>query len=403
MKDLSKITEIEDLRRIAEHKVPRMFYDYVDSGSWTQTTYRNNETDFDRIKLRQRVLVDMEGRSLATKMIGEDVHMPVAIAPTGFTGMMWADGEVHAARAAEKFGIPFSLSTMSICSIEDVAAGTSKPFWFQLYVMRDKDFMHNLINRAKAANCSALVLTADLQVLGQRHKDIKNGLSAPPQPTLKNILNLMTKPEWCLNMLGTKNHTFGNIVGHAKGVGDLSSLSSWTTEQFDPSLSWDDVARIKDLWGGKLIIKGIMEPEDAILAAKSGADALIVSNHGGRQLDGAPSSIAALPDIVQAIKAENSNIEIWLDSGIRSGQDVLKAIALGAKGTMIGRAFLYGLGAYGEDGVRRALEIIYKECDITMAFCGHTDIHTVNDDILVKGTFENLKGSNPHIAPMHWG
>ncbi|WP_131667575.1 alpha-hydroxy acid oxidase [Psychrobacter pygoscelis] len=402
MKDLTKITEIEDLRRVAERKVPRMFYDYVDSGSWTQTTYRNNETDFDRIKLRQRVLVDMEGRSLATTMIGEDVHMPVAIAPTGFTGMMWADGEIHAARAAEKFGVPFSLSTMSICSIEDVATHTTRPFWFQLYVMRDKEFMVNLIKRAKAANCSALVLTADLQVLGQRHKDIKNGLSAPPKPTLANILNLMTKPEWCLNMLGTKRRTFGNIVGHAKGVGDLSSLSSWTAEQFDPGLSWEDVARIKDMWGGKLIIKGIMEPEDAIMAARSGADALIVSNHGGRQLDGAPSSIAALPDIVQAIQAEDSNIEIWLDSGIRSGQDVLKAIALGAKGTMIGRAFLYGLGAYGEDGVRRALEIIYKECDITMAFCGHTDIHTVTDDILVKGTYEHLKSSLPRIEPIRW-
>ena len=279
MADLSKITEIEDLRRIAERKVPRMFYDYVDSGSWTQTTYRNNETDFDRIKLRQRVLVDMEGRSLATQMIGQDVHMPVAIAPTGFTGMMWADGEIHAARAAEKFGIPFSLSTMSICSIEDVAENTTKPFWFQLYVMRDKKFMENLIHRAKQAKCSALILTADLQVLGQRHKDIKNGLSAPPKPTLTNIINLMTKPEWCFNMLGTKRHTFRNIVGHAEGVGDLSSLSSWTAEQFDPRLNWDDVARIKELWGGPLIIKGIMEPEDAILAARSGADAMVISNH----------------------------------------------------------------------------------------------------------------------------
>ncbi|MFC0819827.1 alpha-hydroxy acid oxidase [Moraxella marmotae] len=402
MADLSKITEIEDLRRIAERKVPRMFYDYVDSGSWTQTTYRNNETDFDRIKLRQRVLVDMEGRSLATQMIGQDVSMPVAIAPTGFTGMMWADGEIHAARAAEKFGVPFSLSTMSICSIEDVAENTSKPFWFQLYVMRDKEFMQNLINRAKAAHCSALILTADLQVLGQRHKDIKNGLSAPPKPTLKNILNLMTKPEWCYHMLGTKRHTFRNIAGHAKGVSDLSSLSAWTAEQFDPSLSWDDVARIKDLWGGKLIIKGIMEPEDAIMAARSGADAMVISNHGGRQLDGAPSSIAALSDCVQAAQAENANCEIWLDSGIRSGQDVLKAIALGAKGTMIGRSFLYGLGAYGEDGVRRALEIIYKECDTTMAFCGHTNINAVNADILVKGTYENLKTSQPHITPIRW-
>ncbi len=395
MKDLKpvlkKVTEIEDLRRVAERKVPRMFYDYVDSGSWTETTYRSNETDFDRIKLRQRVLVDMDNRSLATQMIGESVNMPVAIAPTGFTGMMWADGEIHAARAAEKFGVPFSLSTMSICSIEDIATHTSKPFWFQLYVMRDQDYMANLIRRAKDANCSALILTADLQVMGQRHKDIKNGLSAPPKPTLTNIMNLMTKPQWCMNMLGTKRRSFGNIVGHAKGVEDLSSLSSWTEEQFDPRLSWDDVARIKDMWGGKLIIKGIMEPEDAIMAARSGADALVVSNHGGRQLDGALSSISALSDIVQAVHAEDSDIEVWLDSGIRSGQDVLKAISLGAKGTMIGRAFLYGLGAYGEDGVRRALEIIYKECDISMAFCGHTDINTVTDDILVKGTYENLK------------
>ena len=402
MADLSKITEIEDLRRIAERKVPRMFYDYVDSGSWTQTTYRNNETDFDRIKLRQRVLVDMDNRSLATQMIGQDVTMPVAIAPTGFTGMMWADGEIHAARAAEKFGIPFSLSTMSICSIEDVAENTTKPFWFQLYVMRDKEFMENLIRRAKAANCSALILTADLQVLGQRHKDIKNGLSAPPKPTLKNILNLMTKPEWCYNMLGTKRHTFRNIAGHAKNVSDLSSLSAWTAEQFDPGLSWDDVARIKDLWGGPLILKGIMEPEDAIMAARSGADAMVISNHGGRQLDGAPSSIASLTECVQASQAENPNCEVWLDSGIRSGQDVLKAIALGAKGTMIGRSFLYGLGAYGEDGVRRALEIIYKECDVTMAFCGHTNINTVNSDILVKGTYEHLKANQPHITPIRW-
>ena len=391
MKDLKKMTEIEDLRRVAERKVPRMFYDYVDSGSWTETTYHSNETDFDRIKLRQRVLVDMDNRSLATQMISEQVKMPVAIAPTGFTGMMWADGEIHAARAAEKFGVPFSLSTMSICSIEDVATHTSKPFWFQLYVMRDHEYVANLIQRAKDANCSALILTADLQVLGQRHKDIKNGLSAPPRPTFANIVNLMTKPQWCMNMLGTKRHSFGNIVGHAKNVEDISSLSAWTAEQFDPALSWDDVARIKDMWGGKLIIKGIMEPEDAILAARSGADALVVSNHGGRQLDGALSSIAALADIVQAVRAENSNIEIWLDSGIRSGQDVLKALAVGATGTMIGRAFLYGLGAYGEDGVRRALELIYNECDISMAFCGHTDINQVTDDILVKGTYENLK------------
>ena len=361
-RDLSKMTCIEDLRRVAQRKVPRMFYDYADSGSWTESTYRANSSDFQDIKFRQRVLVDMEGRSLATKMIGEEVKMPLAIAPTGFTGMQHADGEILAARAAEKFGVPFSLSTMSICSIEDVAENTSAPFWFQLYVMRDREFMENLIKRAQAAKCSALILTADLQVLGQRNKDIKNGLSAPPKPTIANMINLATKPEWCMKMLNTERRTFRNIVGHAKNVGDLSSLSSWTAEQFDPRLSWDDVARIKDMWGGKLIIKGIMEPEDAELAVKSGADALIVSNHGGRQLDGAPSTIKALPDVVSAV---GSDIEVWLDSGIRSGQDILKAWALGARGTMIGRAFLYGLGAYGEEGVTRALEILYKEMDIS--------------------------------------
>ena len=383
-RDLSKMTCIEDLRRVAQRKVPRMFYDYADSGSWTESTYRANSSDFQDIKFRQRVLVDMEGRSLATKMIGEEVKMPLAIAPTGFTGMQHADGEILAARAAEKFGVPFSLSTMSICSIEDVAENTSAPFWFQLYVMRDREFMENLIKRAQAAKCSALILTADLQVLGQRHKDIKNGLSAPPKPTIANMINLATKPEWCMKMLNTERRTFRNIVGHAKNVGDLSSLSSWTAEQFDPRLSWDDVARIKDMWGGKLIIKGIMEPEDAELAVKSGADALIVSNHGGRQLDGAPSTIKALPDVVSAV---GSDIEVWLDSGIRSGQDILKAWALGARGTMIGRAFLYGLGAYGEEGVTRALEILYKEMDISMAFTGHRDIHNVTEDILVKGTY----------------
>lgn len=394
MKDLSKMTHIEDLRRVAERKVPRMFYDYVDSGSWTQTTYYNNETDFDRIKLRQKVLRNMDGRSLATTMIGQPVTMPVAIAPTGFTGMMWADGEMHAARAAEKFGIPFSLSTMSICSIEDVATHTTAPFWFQLYVMRDREFMKNLIARAKAAHCSALILTADLQVLGQRHKDIKNGLSAPPKPTITNLLNLMTKPEWCLHMLGTRRHTFGNIVGHVKGVENMSSLGAWTSQQFDPTLSWDDVAWIKDLWGGKLIIKGILDPDDAVMAVRSGADAIVVSNHGGRQLDGAASSISMLTDIVQAVQAESgthaTSCEIFLDSGVRSGQDALKAIALGAKATMIGRAFLYGLGAYGEDGVRRALEIIYNEMDISMAFGGYTNIQQVSKDILIKGTYEDL-------------
>ena len=383
-RDLSKMTCIEDLRRVAERKVPRMFFDYVRSGSWTESTLHHNSRDFDPIKFRQRVLVDMTGRTLETTMIGEKVHMPVVIAPTGFTGMMHADGEILAAKAAEKFGIPFTLSTMSICSIEDVAENTSAPFWFQLYVMRDREFMENLIKRAKAANCSALMLTADLQVLGQRHRDIKNGLSAPPKPTLANMINLATKPQWCWGMLHTKRRTFGNIVGHAKNVSDLSSLSSWTSEQFDPRLSWDDVARIKDLWGGKLIIKGIMTAEDAEKAAASGADALVISNHGGRQLDGALSSIKVLPEIVAAV---GSKIEVWLDSGITSGQDVLKCMALGAKGTMIGKAFLYGLGAYGEDGVRRCLEILYNEMDITMAFTGHRNIQTVTRDILVEGTY----------------
>ncbi|ABX19458.1 alpha-hydroxy-acid oxidizing protein [Burkholderia multivorans] len=380
---MSIITTVEDLRVLAERRVPRMFYDYADSGSWTESTYRANESDFQKIKLRQRVAVNMEGRTTRTAMIEQDVAMPVAIAPTGFTGMQHADGEILAARAAEKFGIPFSLSTMSICSIEDVAAHTQAPFWFQLYVMRDKDFVERLIERAKAAECSALILTLDLQVLGQRHKDLKNGLSAPPKPTIANLINLATKPRWCLGMLGTKRRTFGNIVGHAKGVGDLSSLSSWTAEQFDPALSWADVEWIKKLWGGKLILKGIMDAEDARLAAASGADALIVSNHGGRQLDGAPSTIEALPPIVEAV---GTQIEVWLDSGIRSGQDVLKAIALGARGTMIGRAFLYGLGAMGEAGVTKTLEIIHKELDITMAFCGHRDIRTVDRSILLPGT-----------------
>lgn len=383
-KDLKKITNIEDLRRIARRKVPKMFFDYTRSGSWTENTLRHNSRDFDEIKFRQKILVDMTNRSLETTMVGETVKMPVAIAPTGFTGMMHADGEIHAARAAEKFGVPFCLSTMSICSIEDVAENTEKPFWFQLYVMKDREFMQNLISRAKAAHCSALVLTVDLQVLGQRHRDIKNGLSAPPKPTLLNMLDLALRPEWCLKMLGTQRRTFRNIVGHAKNVSDMSSLSSWTTEQFDPKLSWDDVARIKDLWDGKLIIKGVMTAEDAEKAAQSGADALVVSNHGGRQLDGALSSIKALPEIVSAV---GNNIEVWLDSGITSGQDVLKTMALGAKGTMIGKAFLYGLGAYGEDGVRRCLEIIYNEMDITMAFCGHTDIKKVGKEILVPGTF----------------
>ena len=384
MTDLSKITCIEDLRVIAKRRVPRMFYDYCDSGSYTQSTYRANEADFQSIKLRQRVAVNMTGRSTRSTLVGQPVAMPVAIAPTGLTGMQHADGEILAARAAKAFGIPFTLSTMSICSIEDVAQHAGPGFWFQLYVMRDRDYIERLIERAKAAGCTALQLTLDLQILGQRHKDIKNGLSTPPKPTIANLINLATKPRWCLGMLGTSRRSFGNIVGHAKGVGDLSSLSSWTAEQFDPELNWGDVEWIKKRWGGKLILKGIMDAEDARLAVDSGADALIVSNHGGRQLDGAPSSIHALPAIAAAVGQE---IEVWMDGGIRSGQDVLKARALGAHGTMIGRSFLYGLGAFGQAGVTRALEIIQKELDVTMAFCGRTQIDQVDQRILLPGTF----------------
>jgi L-lactate dehydrogenase (cytochrome) len=381
---VSVITNIEDLRVLAQKRVPRMFYDYADSGSWTEGTYRANESDFQKIKLRQRVAVNMEGRTTRSQMIGRDVAMPVAIAPTGLTGMQHADGEILAARAAEKFGIPFTLSTMSICSIEDVAARTTAPFWFQLYVMKDRAFIERLIDRAKAANCGALVLTLDLQIIGQRHKDLKNGLSAPPKMTLANILNLMTKPRWGLGMLGTPRRQFGNIVGHVSGVENMGSLSEWTAKQFDPALNWGDVEWIKKRWGGKLILKGIQDAEDAHIAVQSGADALIVSNHGGRQLDGAPSSISALPAIVDAV---GSQIEVHMDGGIRSGQDVLKAVALGAKGTYIGRAFLYGLGAMGEAGVSKALEIIHKELDLTMAFCGRTDIRKVDKSILLPGTF----------------
>ena len=375
------ITCIEDLRVLAKRRVPRMFYDYVDAGSWTESTYRNNSLDLASIKLRQRVAVDMDRRTLATRMIGESVSMPVALAPVGLTGMQHGDGEIHAARAAEKIGVPFVLSTMSICSIEDVAANTSRPFWFQLYVMRDRDFIGRLIDRAKAAGCSALVLTLDLQILGQRHKDLKNGLSTPPKPTLRNIANMATKPRWCWSMLQTRRRSFGNIVGHASGVGDMSSLSQWTAQQFDPTLNWDDVAWIKERWGGKLILKGIMDPEDAILAVRSGADALIVSNHGGRQLDGAPSSIAALPAIVDAV---GGDIEVWVDGGIRSGQDVIRALALGARGTLIGRAFVYGLGALGEAGVTKALQLIANELDLTMAFCGLRDVNAVDGSILFR-------------------
>ncbi|MFL4464438.1 alpha-hydroxy acid oxidase [Brucella melitensis] len=376
---MSNIVEIADLKRLARRRVPKMFFDYADSGAWTESTYRVNEDDFKKIKLRQRVLVDMTNRSLETTMIGEKVAMPVALAPTGLTGMQHANGEMLAAQAAEAFGVPFTLSTMSICSIEDVASVTKKPFWFQLYVMRDRDFVKNLIGRAKAAGCSALVLTLDLQILGQRHKDIRNGLSAPPKFTPKHIWQMATCPAWCLGMLGTQRRTFRNIAGYAKNVTDLSSLSSWTAEQFDPQLNWSDVEWIKEQWGGKLILKGILDVEDAKMAAKSGADAIIVSNHGGRQLDGAPSSISMLQPIVEAV---GDRIEVHVDGGIRSGQDVLKARALGAQGVYIGRPFLYGLGAMGNEGVTLALEIIRKEMDITMALCGKRDINEIDKSII---------------------
>ena len=382
---MAVITTIEDLRVLAQKRVPRMFYDYADSGSWTESTYRANESDFQKIKLRQRVAVNMENRSTRSTMIGQEVAMPVAIAPTGLTGMQHADGEILGAQAAKKFGIPFTLSTMSICSIEDIAEATGgHPFWFQLYMMKDRDFIARLIDRAKAANCSALVITLDLQILGQRHKDLKNGLSAPPKMTLANLINIASKPRWALGMLGTPRRQFGNIVGHVKGVDNMGSLSEWTAKQFDPALNWGDVEWIKNRWGGKIILKGIQDVEDARLGVNSGADALIVSNHGGRQLDGAQSSIGALPAIVDAV---GSQIEVHMDGGIRSGQDVLKARALGARGTYIGRSFLYGLGAMGEAGVTKTLEIIHKELDLTMAFCGRTQIDTVDHSILLPGTF----------------
>lgn len=368
------ICEIADLQKLARRRVPRMFYDYADSGSWTESTYRANQSDFQAIKLRQRVAVDISARTVESSMIGQAVKMPVALAPVGLTGMQHPDGEIKAARAAEKFGVPFTLSTMSICSIEDVAENTREPFWFQLYVMRDRDFVGRLIGRAKDAGCSALMLTLDLQILGQRHKDLRNGLSTPPQPTLNAALQLMTRPRWCLGMLGTRRRGFGNIVGHVKDVTDLSSLGAWTAEQFDPELSWRDIDWIRERWGGKLILKGILDPEDARMAARVGADAIIVSNHGGRQLDGAQSSIGALAAIVAEV---GSDIEVHFDGGIRSGQDVLKALCLGARGTYIGRAFIYGLGARGQAGVDQALDIIYRELDTTMALCGERDVQNL--------------------------
>ena len=374
------ITNIADLKQIYRRRVPKMFYDYAESGSWTEQTFRENTTDFDKIYLRQRVAIDMTGRSTASQMIGQDVAMPVGLAPVGLTGMQHADGEIKAARAAEKFGVPFTLSTMSICSIEDVAENTTKPFWMQVYTLKDDDFMQRLFDRARDAKCSAAMITVDLQMLGQRHKDLKNGLSAPPKLTPKSIANMMTKVQWGLGMLGTKRRFFGNIVGHAKGVTDPSSLSTWTAEAFDQALDWDRIRQFRKMWDGPLIIKGIMDPRDAREALNVGADAIIVSNHGGRQLDGALSAIRALPAIVDAV---GDKIEVHLDSGIRSGQDVLKALAMGAKGTYIGRAFVYGLGAMGEAGVTRALEVIHKELDSTMGLCGRRDVKTLDRDILM--------------------
>jgi L-lactate dehydrogenase (cytochrome) len=380
------ITNIQDLKRIYERRVPRMFFDYAESGSWTEQTFRENTSDFEQIRLRQRVAVDMSGRSTAAQMVGEDVAMPVALAPVGLTGMQHADGEIKAAKAAEDFGVPFTLSTMSINSIEDVAEATTKPFWFQLYTMNDADYVRRLIQRAKDAKCSALVITLDLQILGQRHKDLKNGLSAPPKLTPKTIANLMTKWAWGIEMLGAKRREFGNIVGHVDGISDASSLGAWTAEQFDLSLDWNKIAKLKEMWGGKVILKGILDAEDAKMAVKVGADAIVVSNHGGRQLDGALSSIRMLPQIMDAVGGE---VEVILDSGIRSGQDVLKSLAMGASGTMIGRAFVYGLGAMGQKGVTTALEVIHKELDTTMALCGERDIANLGrHNLLIPKDFE---------------
>lgn len=376
------ITCIEDLRVLHQRRVPRMFYDYAESGSWTQSTFRRNAEVFSEIQLRQRVAKDISQRSIEGQMLGETWAMPVALAPTGLTGMQHANGEILAAQAAEAFGVPFTLSTMSICSIEDVVANTQKPFWFQLYVMKDREFISALIQRAKAANCSALVLTLDLQIIGQRHKDVKNQMTAPPKLTLTNLINMATKPRWCMGMLATRRHSFGNVVGHAKGVENLTSLSEWSAEQLDPALSWDDVAWVQEQWGGKLILKGIMDSEDAGIAAGLGVDAIIVSNHGGRQLDGAPASMDVLPDVIDAVAGR---CEVWLDGGIRSGQDVFKAKAMGAEGTLIGKAFLNGLGALGKIGVTQCLEIIAKELDLTMAFCGKTKLSEVGGDVIWRG------------------
>ncbi|QDG79215.1 alpha-hydroxy acid oxidase [Labrenzia sp. PHM005] len=374
------VTDVADMQALAKRRVPKMFYDYADTGSWTQSTYWDNEAAFQRQKLRQRVARNIDNRSVKTTMIGEEVSMPVALAPVGLTGMQHADGEILAAQAAEEFGVPFTLSTMSVCSIEDVAENTKSPFWFQLYVMRDRGFSESLMQRALAANCSALVLTLDLQVLGQRHRDIKNGLSTPPKPKPHVLIDLATKLRWCWKMAQTKRHEFGNIVGHVSGVEDMTSLAEWTASQFDPTLDWSSVEWVKKHWDRKLILKGINDVDDAKIAADLGADAIVVSNHGGRQLDGALASYDILGDIVDAV---GDKIEVHVDGGIRSGQDVFKAVAMGAHSTYIGRAFIYGLGARGKTGVREVLEIMHKELDVTMGLCGETDIKNVGRHNLV--------------------
>jgi L-lactate dehydrogenase (cytochrome) len=380
---MTPITCIEDLRQLAERRVPRAFFQYVDSGSYAEETFRANRTDMERITLRQRVLVNVDKRDLSTTIVGQRASLPIALAPIGLCGMQHGNGEILAAQAANAAGVPFCLSTMSICSIEQVAEATGKPFWFQVYVIRDRAFIEALIARAKAANCSALVLTVDLQVLGQRHRDIKNGMTVPPQIKLSNLIDMATKPRWAMSIMNAKSKTFGNLSGHVKGMEGVTSLAQWTNSQFDPTLSWEDVAWVRKLWPGKLIVKGILDVEDARLATKSGADAIVVSNHGGRQLDGAPSSISMLPKIADAVGNE---IEVMFDGGIRSGQDLMRALALGAKSCLIGRAYIYGLGALGGEGVSKAIEIIRKELDITMALTGVTHIADIGRQVLATET-----------------
>jgi L-lactate dehydrogenase (cytochrome) len=377
---------IDDLKALYRRRTPRMFYDYCESGSYTEQTFADNAADFRQIRLRQRVARDLSDRKLASTMIGEKVTIPVALAPVGSCGMQAPDGEIKAARAAAAFGVPFTLSTMSICSIEDVAAHSPTPFWFQLYVMRDEDFVDAIIERARAAKCSALVLTLDLQILGQRHRDLRNGLTSPPRLTIPNMINMATKPGWSMGMLRTPRRQFRNIVGHVKNVQNLADLTAWANEQFDLKLDWSKVARIRDQWGGKLVLKGILDADDARLAADAGADAIVVSNHGGRQLDGALSSIRTLPSVVRAV---GDRTEVWLDGGIRTGQDILKALAMGAKGTMIGRSYIYGLGAMGQAGVTQALDLLRKELDVTMALCGERDVASLGrQNLLVPADFE---------------